>query len=226
MCTNLRSVSLLSDRMVDERSVPDLPIAVFYRSIPRTVAIVLLWSALTALGGSLVLGCIVMLAASHTSAADGQLAFGLLLCGLVLVLVSGPILLSYLTKVIRAPYGPIIEISRAGLRDRRISPDIIPWSGIEAMWRLPQSRRLLLILDPAVDNSLLRSAHAAWARRRMLKRYLVERLSGEDDPYAVYTYGYGFGDVSISMLGLAGSFDALVRAVEQVRGVIADTGPY
>jgi hypothetical protein len=28
------------------------------------------------------------------------------------------------------------------------------------------------------------------------------------------------------MLGLAGSFDALVRAVEQVRGVIADTGPY
>jgi hypothetical protein len=212
--------------MVDERSASDLPIAAFYRSIPKTAAILLLWSALTALGGSVVLGCIVIFAASDTTTADGQLAFGLLLCGLVLVLVSGPTLFSNLMKVIRAPYGPIIEVSRAGLRDRRISPDIIPWSSIESIWRFQQSRLLHLILDPAADNSLPRSAIAAWARRRMLKGQLFDELSGQADPYCAYCYGYAFGDVSISMSGLPGSFDALVRAVEQVRGVIADTGPY
>src|SRR5262249_46327050 len=143
----------------------------------------------------------------------------------VLVLLSGSVLFVYLMRVVRVPYGPIIEVSRAGLRDRRISLDIIPWSSIESIWWLPPARQLQLILDSAVDNSLPRSAYAVWARRRMLRRFLYDALSGQDDPYTSYRYGYGFGDVSISMFGLSGSFQALVRAVEQVR-TIADTGPY
>jgi hypothetical protein len=213
----------MRDEMVGGRSASDLPIAGFYRSIPKTATILLLWSALTALGASLVLGCIVNFAASDTVDDYFPLAVWLL-CGLVLALVSGPILFIYLVKVVRVPHGPIIEVSHAGLRDRRISPDIIPWSDIESMWLLPQTRRLLLILDPAVDNNLSRSAIGAWARRRRIKRYLVDQLSNGDNPYDVYTYGHGFGDVSISMLELAGSFEALVRAVEQAWGVIGDTG--
>src|SRR5262245_52488564 len=162
--------------MVDGRSASDLPIAVFYRSIPKAVAVVLLWSVLTALGTSVVLGCIISFAATDSTAADYvPLAFWLL-CGLVLVLLSGSVLFVYLMRVVRVPYSPIIEVSRAGLRDRRISPDIIPWSSIESIWWLPPARQLQLILDSAVDNSLPRSAYAVWARRRMLQRFLYDAL--------------------------------------------------
>ncbi len=200
-------------------SASDLPIAVFYRSIPKTIAILLLWLLLTALGAGVVLGCIVNFAASDRNAADHvELAFLLLMYGLPLVLSFGSILFICLAKIVRVPHGPIIEVSHAGIRDRRISPDIIPWAGIESMWRpiwgQRQAKQLLLILDAAVDNGLQRSRLSAWARRRRIKRYLIDRWSGHDDPYGPQ-YGKVYGDVTITMFELVGSVEDLVRAVEQ-----------
>jgi hypothetical protein len=132
-------------------------------------------------------------------------------------------LLICLAKVVRVPHGPVIEVSQVGIRDRRISFDIIPWSGIESLWRLPQSKRLLLILDAAVDNNLPRSKIGEWVRHRRLKAYLIQKLTDQENPYDVWCYGHAFGDVSIAMIELVGSFETLVRAVEQARGVIGDT---
>ena len=158
------------------------PIAVFYRSIPKTIAILLLWSAPTAFGASIVLICVVDLPRGDLAAADYVALAFLLFCGLLLFLAGGLPLIVCLERVVRAPYGPIIEVSHTGIRDRRISPGIIPWSGIEPMWRPPKSKWLLLILDATVYNSLPRSGIGAWARRRRLKRCVIDRLMNRDNP--------------------------------------------
>jgi len=210
----------MTNEMIDGPSAA--PIAVFYRSIPKTIAILVLSSAPTAFGASIVLGCILYFTTGDPTAADYVVHAFWLLCGLLLFLVGALLLIVYLEKIVRALHGPIIEVSHSGIRDRRISPDIIPWSSIESMWRLPQTRGLLLILDATVYNSLPRSGIGAWARHRRLKRYLIDVLSNGENPYDCYSYGYGFGDVSISMVDLVGSFEALVRAVEQAWGVIGN----
>ena len=198
------------------------PIAVFYRSIPKTIAILLLCSAPTAFGAIIVLICVVNFTTGDLAAADYvALAFGLF-CGLLLFLAGGLPLIVCIEKIVRAPYGPIIEVSHTGIRDRRISPDIILWSDIESMWRPPQSRLLLLIVYATVYNCLPGSVIDAWGRRRRLKRYLIDILTNGDNPYDPYTYGSGFGDVSISMVDLVGSFETLLRAVERIWGVVGN----
>jgi len=197
-------------------------IAVFYRSIPKTIAVLLLWSAPTIIGASILLGCVVYLNARDPDAADYVALTFWLLGGLSLLLAGALLLIACLEGFVRAPHGPIIEVSHTGIRDRRISPDTIPWSGIESMWRVRGTRQLLLILDATAYNRLPQSGLGPWARRRRLKRDLIDRLHYGDNPYDAYTYGYGFGDISISMVDLAGSFETLLRAVERGWGVVGD----
>ena len=60
----------MKSEMAQRLSESDPPIAVFYRSIPKTIAILLFWAALSTLGLIIVLGCTVNFAASDATAAD------------------------------------------------------------------------------------------------------------------------------------------------------------
>ncbi len=107
----------------------------------------------------------------------GMLVFGLCIVGGVL----------WMTR-----FRPILEVTTDGLRDRRLSPDIIPWSGIASVTVSDRRRRQVLQLQINVDV----------ADRMMRTRAHAGTMKGRD--------------VAISMTGLNGSFDDLVRALKRV----------
>jgi hypothetical protein len=52
--------------------------------------------------------------------------------------------------------GPIVTISSEGIRDTRITSDIIPWSAVHKIstWRLQRQKAMVLAVDPAVEERL------------------------------------------------------------------------
>ena len=59
-------------------------------------------------------------------------------------------------------HGPVITISPQGICDRRHSADIIPWTAVQAVrvscWSFAGMITLILTIDPAVEQTLRRSA--------------------------------------------------------------------
>lgn len=86
---------------------------------------------------------------------------------------------------------PILEITTAGIRDRRVSSQMVPWAAIATVSVEAVGRRKMLVLDfdKAAEKQLARSASApARANRRGL---------------------------TISMSGLNGTFEDLVNALRR-----------
>jgi hypothetical protein len=63
--------------------------------------------------------------------------------------------------------GVVLTISREGVRDTRIAPEMIPWSAVRRMftWEYSGQRILVLDVDPAVERTLHLSAIARWTRK-------------------------------------------------------------
>ena len=86
---------------------------------------------------------------------------------------------------------PVLEITTDGIRDRRVSPQLVPWAAIATVSVEAVGRRKMLVLDldAATGKRLTRAPSASRANRRGL---------------------------TISMTGLNGSFDDLVNALRRV----------
>lgn len=62
--------------------------------------------------------------------------------------------------------GPVVTITREGIRDRRIATDFIPWSAVNdiTIWKQNRQRFIVLAVDPAVEATLNLSRMARWTR--------------------------------------------------------------
>ncbi len=167
----------------------DQVIAVFRRSITKLLG----WLA----------GCVVMagacaLAAFHAipgiapGGAERIGALGFLFFGLVATVIF--------MQSFRI--GPVVEVRTSGIRDRRRSPDLIPWAAIaKASIKKVRSRRVLALqFRPGTK----------------LRPSRLGRATGKLNAAA--------GDWSISMAGLDGSFDGLINAIKKANAVTARDG--
>jgi hypothetical protein len=109
---------------------------------------------------------------------------GVLLFGSMILLLSARLFQS----------GPIVEIGEQGIRDRRVSPDVVAWETIDDMQIITVREQYSLRLQLRAPSKLNRT----WLNRVVTS---------------------GASHVSINMAGLNGSFDDLVRAVVQYRKV-------
>jgi len=135
-----------------------------------------------------------VLAAACALVATGMIAIGPLvpfqpfafvgMLGFGLGMVGGVI---WLTR-----FKPVLEVTTEGLRDRRLSPDIIPWAGIASVTVSDRRRRQVLQLSINVDV----------ADRMMRTRAQTSTMRARD--------------VAISMVGLNGTFDDLITALRRV----------
>ncbi len=152
-------------------------IAVFSRSHAPTLRFIWACFVLAAFCALIATGLIAIgpLMPFQPFAFAGMLVFGLCIVGGML----------WLTR-----FKPILEVTTDGLRDRRVSPDIIPWSGIASVTVSDRRRRLQLQINADVADRMMRTRAQASA------------MQGRD--------------VSISMIGLNGTFDDLVNALKRV----------
>jgi hypothetical protein len=90
--------------------------------------------------------------------------------------------------------GPIVEIGEQGIRDRRVSPDVVAWETIDDMQVIKVREQYSLRLQLRAPSKLNRT----WLNRVVTS---------------------GASHMSINMAGLNGSFDDLVRAIGQYRKV-------
>jgi hypothetical protein len=90
--------------------------------------------------------------------------------------------------------GPTVEIGEQGIRDRRVSPDVVAWETIDGMQVIKVREQYSLRLQLRAPSKLNRT----WLNRVVTS---------------------GAAHVSINMAGLNGSFDDLVRAIDQYRKV-------
>jgi len=62
--------------------------------------------------------------------------------------------------------GPVITITPAGICDRRVAPELIPWSAIHdiGVWEYRGQALMVLAIDPLVEAGLSLTARARWAR--------------------------------------------------------------
>jgi hypothetical protein len=90
--------------------------------------------------------------------------------------------------------GPVIEIGGSGIRDRRVSDDVMAWENVERLRTTKDRGQFFLRVHLRAPSQL---------RRTLLNRI----VSG------------GASHVSINMAGLKGSFDDLVDAVRRYRQV-------
>jgi hypothetical protein len=92
---------------------------------------------------------------------------------------------------------PIVTVGPLGVRDTRLSSDLIPWAAITdllaASW--PPPPFLLLRIDPAFEATMSLTRTARWVRP-------VNAATGYD------------GHV-IRVVGLKGDFEAFLRAIEE-----------
>jgi hypothetical protein len=89
--------------------------------------------------------------------------------------------------------GPIVAISRYGIRDLRISNELILWGSVEdiTIWEYRRQKCIVLKISPALESQLF----ASKAKRAML---LANRAVGVDG-------------IAISPSGLTMDFDALLK---------------
>jgi hypothetical protein len=92
---------------------------------------------------------------------------------------------------------PAVEVSRAGIRDARVSPDLVPWADIRTaeVVRVSTQYMLELRLRPEAE--------------RRLRLTLPARL------YTPLNKWLGYPGFYITMLGLEGSLNDLTDAVER-----------
>jgi hypothetical protein len=112
--------------------------------------------------------------------------------GFLGLFVFGGMIPIFLARLLQA--GPIVVVGGRGIRDRRVSDDVMTWDNIERLRVTKGRRQTFLQLQLRAPSQL---------RRTILNRI----VSG------------GVSHVSINMTGLNGSFDDLVSAVGQYRKV-------
>jgi hypothetical protein len=90
--------------------------------------------------------------------------------------------------------GPVVFVNRCGIRDLRISNELILWGSVEniAVWEYRRQKCIVLKISPALEGQLF----ASKARQAML---LANRAVGVDG-------------VAISASGLTMDFDTLLKA--------------
>jgi hypothetical protein len=62
--------------------------------------------------------------------------------------------------------GPVVTITREGIRDRRIAAEVIPWSAVNdiTIWEMSGQRVMVLAVAPAVEAKLTLTRMARWTR--------------------------------------------------------------
>lgn len=62
--------------------------------------------------------------------------------------------------------GPVVTLTREGIRDRRVAAELIPWSAINdiAVWKYRGQRAMVLVVDPAVEAGLGLTRIVRWTR--------------------------------------------------------------
>ena len=62
--------------------------------------------------------------------------------------------------------GPVVTITREGIRDTRIAAEFIPWSAVNdiTVWEHRRQRSIVLAIDPIVEARLNLSRMARWTR--------------------------------------------------------------
>ncbi|WP_344316611.1 STM3941 family protein [Actinoplanes couchii] len=156
---------------------------VVYRSWPRTLGLLL--AAVVLVGSS------AWLIWSGWGTASGTFR--------VVIGVVGVLFFGYGTVVIARQLGrrgPVVEVDSAGIRDRRLSEQVIPWAAVRDIGRTTVQRQefVTLALDPAFEQSYLSG------RNRFLQRL---------------NSGAGWPGVQISTVGLSVRtgelFEAIIR---------------
>ncbi len=63
-------------------------------------------------------------------------------------------------------HGPVVTISRDGIRDTRIVAEFIPWRAIQRIstWQYKRQKTMVLAVDPAVERTLTLTLTARWTR--------------------------------------------------------------
>jgi len=86
-------------------------------------------------------------------------------CGYAGVLVFGACTLLAIWKALTT-HGPVVTLTREGIRDRRIATDLIPWSAVKdiTIWKHHRQRFMVLAVDPAVEAGLNLTRTARWTR--------------------------------------------------------------
>jgi hypothetical protein len=62
--------------------------------------------------------------------------------------------------------GPVVTITREGIRDRRVAAELIPWSAVNdiGVWKYRGQRVMVLAVDPTVEAGLNLTRIARWTR--------------------------------------------------------------
>ena len=152
-------------------------LAVFTRSLVPTVRFVVTSAVLA-------VACAVIAIGTFRS---GALVGEVEMVAFVAMLVFGICVIGGVLRIMR--FKPVLDVTTEGIRDRRIAPEIIPWSGIASV-TVSDARRhrtLELKVHSNVADRLMRPRGSATVRR----------------------------DLAISMAGLSGSFDDLVSALKK-----------
>jgi hypothetical protein len=164
----------------------DQVIAAFRRSITKMIG----WLA----GGTVMTGACALVAFDaipNIAGGRGEVvgAWGFLLFGLFTIVIF--------LQSLRT--GPVVEVWTSGIRDRRRSPDLIPWTAIgKVSIKTVRSRRVLAL---------------QFRSGTKLRPSRLGRAMGNVNAAA--------GGWSISMAGLDGSFDSLINAIKRANAVAA-----
>ena len=161
---------------------------IFRRSIPKTLAMLVIAVLLT-LGSAML---------AFQAYQTGDLWSGSGLAGAAGVVIFGLCSVIALGELFRI--SPVIEVTAFGIRDRRLSPDLMPWIGISDVSVLTGGSNpcVTLRLRPEV--------------RAKLKPPRIPLLAAKANDRSGL-------DVSISMRLLNGSLDDLVKAIDKARPV-------
>jgi hypothetical protein len=114
------------------------------------------------------------------------------LAGFAGVLLFGSMIGVFTARLFQS--GPTVEIGEEGIRDRRVSPDVVAWENIDGMQVIKVREQYSLRLQLRAPSKL--------------KRTWLNRIVTSGAPH-----------VSVNMAGLNGSFAQLVSAIDRYRKV-------
>ncbi len=83
--------------------------------------------------------------------------FGVVLFGLCIVVFAWRLI---------SMRGPVVTVTPQGIRDIRLSPDLIPWSAVREVktWQFGMQKTVVLAVDPAVESKLNLAPAMRWSR--------------------------------------------------------------
>lgn len=63
-------------------------------------------------------------------------------------------------------HGPVVTITRDGIRDSRLATELIPWNVVKdiRVWEHRRQRFMVLVIDPAIEAGLGLTRLARWSR--------------------------------------------------------------